>query len=298
MSGAAAVGLPLRIGPRTLLSIPRRLQRVSATLADVLAGRAPALPPLAPDSDGWWVGSVPDALVGTLGGPGTVGRVRQRYRRYRTDLHVGHEAWLAGMSGDARSALRRKERRLAGAVVRRYATPAELADAYALARPLSAVTYQERLLDAGLPDSPGFLGQQQALAARDGVRAWILFADGRPAAYLWCGAQRDALRYDFVGHDPALAALSPGLVLHAAAMRDLLAERRFRWFDFLEGEGRHKRRFATGSSPCADLLLLRATAANRAALAALAAFDGAVACAKRWAAHPALAGAARRVARG
>ena len=63
-------------------------------------------------------------------------------------------------------------------------------------------------------------------------------------------------------------------------MRDLFAEGRFARFDFTEGEGQHKRTLSTGGVACVDLLLLRPTLANRAAIAALAAFDGGVALAK------------------
>ena len=129
------------------------------------------------------------------------------------------------------------------------------------------------------------------------VRAWLMTLGGRPIAYLWCSAEGDALRYDYVGHDPALSEWSPGTVLHAAAFEELFAERRFRRFDFTEGEGQHKRQFATGGEPCVDLLLLRATAVNRAALGALKSFDGGVGALKRVAARPALAAFAKRVRR-
>ena len=70
-------------------------------------------------------------------------------------------------------------------------------------------------------------------------------------------------------------------MLQLEAMRTLFAEGRFARLDFTEGEGQHKRQFATGGVPCADLLLLRPTLANRAAIAALAGFDKTMAGAKR-----------------
>ena len=36
-----------------------------------------------------------------------------------------------------------------------------------------------------------------------------------------------------------------------------MAEGASAWFDFTEGEGQHKRQFATGGVDCVDLLLLR-----------------------------------------
>lgn len=162
--------------------------------------------------------------------------------------------------------------------MRRYRTPAEMAVFHPLARALSARTYQERLLGAGLPDD---LAALQRLAAADAVRAWLLLLEGQAVAYLCCPAVGDTLLYAHVGHDPAVAALSPGAVLQLAALRDLFAEGRFAWFDFTEGEGQHKRQIASGGVACIDLMLLRPTLVNRTLIAALAGFDGSMALAKR-----------------
>ncbi|WP_374945086.1 GNAT family N-acetyltransferase [Sphingomonas sp.] len=283
MPASFAVDAPLRfqVGARTLAAIPRRMVRVAWSLDDVLSGTTRSLPPLG-DADGYLLTSMPEALVATLRADGFVARVRHRYVRHYTDLTIGHEAWLAALSANARSAVRRKTKRLADGKaldVRAYRTPAELADFYALARPLSALTYQERLLDAGLPEDVAVL---DTLAAQDSVRAWLLFHDGAPIAYLCCTADGSTLRYDHVGHDPAFAHASPGTVLHAEAMRQLFDDR-FTRFDFTEGEGQHKRQFATAGAACADVILLRPTLANRAALAALAGLDRAVAVTKRLA---------------
>lgn len=277
---AVAVPLRFRIGARTLLSIPRRLVRVRATLEQVMAGSAPPLPPAS--GDGYLVASLPEAAP-LPDAAGLVPPVRQRRRRYHADLWVGHEAWLAGMSGSARQSPGRKSRKLlADTRVTRHRTPAELDTFHPAGRAVSRLTYQERLLDAGLPDTPAFRAPAAARPGRDEVRAWLLWSGDRPVAYLYGAAEGSALRYDHVGHDPAWSDRSPGTVLHAEAMRDLFGERRFRWFDCTEGEGRHKPAFATGSTPCLDVLLLPPTLADAALSAGPAGFDGAVAAAKRW----------------
>ena len=295
--------LPLRfqVGARTLLTIPRRLERVALSLDDVLAGEMPDMPPLGADADGYLLTSLPERLLGATARPELIAVVRQRYVRYHADLTIGHDRWLAGLTGNARSSLRRKRKKLAqhpgGVQIRRYRSAAELADFHALARPLAALTYQERLLRSGLPDGPAFLARMAVLAAQDRARAWLMLLGERPVAYLWCAAEGAALRYDHVGHDPVLAELSPGTVLHAAAFADLFEEGRFARFDFTEGEGQHKRQFATGGTPCVDLLLLRPTAANRAIVAAMRSFDGGVGLLKRATARPGLASLAKRVRR-
>lgn len=279
-----ATALRFQVGARTLLSVPRRLRRVSWSLADVLDGRVPALPPL-DGADGWLVTSLPAALGG-FDRRGCIGRVQQRYTRHWCDLGIGFDAWLAGLSANARSALKRKRRKLEAAgrmAIRAYRTPEELASFHAAARPLSARTYQERLLGSGLPDTPAFRAEMLADAAADRVRAWLLSVNDAAVAYLYCCERDGSLLYAHVGHDPAWNALSPGSVLHAHAFADLFAEGRFARFDFTEGEGQHKRQFATGGVDCVDLLLLRPTIANRAVLAALGIWDGAIAWGKRQA---------------
>ncbi len=291
---------PLRfqVGARTLAAVHRRLVRVPFSLDAVLSAVAPVLPDLPGDADGYLVTSLPEARADALAGNGLLRVVRQRYVRYHTDLGIGVDAWLAGLSGSARSGLKRKAKKLAAASggvldIRGYRTPAEIAVFHPLARAVSATTYQERLLGSGLPADPSSLVTS---ASEDRVRAWLLFIEGAPAAYLCCTADGQSLRYDHVGHDPAFNDLSPGAVLQMEAMRELFGDR-FARFDFTEGEGQHKRQFATGGTACVDLLLLRPTLANRAVLAALGAFDGGMARAKRAVAHPMLQKLAKRVRR-
>jgi CelD/BcsL family acetyltransferase involved in cellulose biosynthesis len=137
------------------------------------------------------------------------------------------------------------------------------------------------LLDAGLPSGPEAIAEMREKARRDQLRAWLLFVDGRPISYLYAPAEGDTLIYAHLGYDPNHAEYSPGTVLQLEAMRELMGEGRFRLFDFTEGEGQHKRQFATGGIDCVDLLLVRPTAANLLAGWALNGFDGAVALAKR-----------------
>ncbi len=291
----SASALKFQIGARTLAEIPRRLRRIALSLDQALAGVPPILPALDPADDGYLVTSLPqDAALAWRG----LAFARQHYIRYYVDLSAGEAAWRAGLSGQARATLNRKTRKLAEAGdglldVRGYRTPAELAIFHPLARAVSATTYQERLMQSGLPADAA---HGHALAAADGVRAWLLFLRDAPIAYLWCGADGDTLRYDHVGHDPAYGALSPGNVLLGAALASLFGDR-FARFDFTEGEGQHKRALASGGLACRDLLLLRPTLANRASVAAVGGFDAAMRVAARAARAPALAGIARRIRR-
>jgi CelD/BcsL family acetyltransferase involved in cellulose biosynthesis len=285
---ASPTALPLRIGARTLWTLQRRLVRRGLTLAEALAGEAPRLPALGAGDDGYLVTALPAGLVAELARnhSGLRPFVRQRYARSYADLTLGFEAWLGALSAKSRSTLKRKARRLAersgGALdLRLYRSPAEMASFHRDARTLSARTYQERLLGAGLPDGSDALAEMQALARRDCARGWLLFVDGEPVSYLYAPAEGDTLIYAWLGYDPAFADFSPGSVLQLEAMRGLMAEGRFRLFDFTEGDGQHKRQFATGAVDCVDLLLVRPTLANLAIAAMLNGFDGAVALGKR-----------------
>jgi CelD/BcsL family acetyltransferase involved in cellulose biosynthesis len=283
----ATVALPLMVGARTLWTLKRRLVRLPLRLEDALAAAPPRLPPLQDGADGYLVSSLPAAMLGeVLSGTSLRPFVRQRYRRSYAELDGSFDTYLAGFSAKSRSTLRRKVRKFAersgGAIdLRLYSAPSEMAQFYRHARAVSQLTYQERLLGAGLPDGPDALARMEALARRDSIRGWLLFLDGRPVSYLHAPAEGDTLVYAHLGYDPDIAELSPGTVLQFEVMRQLVGQRRFRLFDFTEGEGQHKRQFGTADLDCLDLLLLRGTLPNLAAGHGLNAFDSAVAAGKK-----------------
>lgn len=286
MSAALDLPIAFRVGTRTVASLRRRLVRVAVSLEDAMAGQVPPLPALPAGADGYSLLSVPLAAVEGLDKRGLIVAERQRYRRWYADLSLGWDAYHAGLSGNLRSTLKRKGKKIAetngGAIdIRRYRSPVELAAFHAIARPLAAGTYQEKLLGMGLPGDPAWVESMLRAAAADAARGWLLFGGGVAVAYLYCPVDHGTVIYEYVGHDERFDALSPGTVLMAAALRDLMDEGTHVRFDFTEGEGQHKRQFATGRVECADLFLLRPTIANRAAMAALNRFDRAVAFAKR-----------------
>jgi CelD/BcsL family acetyltransferase involved in cellulose biosynthesis len=137
----------------------------------------------------------------------------------------------------------------------------------------------------------------KALASRDGVRAWLLFLGGKPISYLYAPAEGETLVYAYLGYDPEFAELSPGTVLQMEALREAMGEGRFKLFDFTEGEGQHKRQFASGEIECLDLLLVRRGLGNLAVGHALGAFDGGIAIAKRIVSSVGGADAVRRFRR-
>lgn len=200
--------------------------------------------------------------------PQAIRYVPAQYKRSYIDLQGSFQQYLQKFSGKSRATLIRKVRKFAefsGGEIswQEYRTPAEMRTFYALARDVSKKTYQERLLDAGLPDHEAFQSTMLGLAARDAVRSYLLFAGGEPIAYLYCPVQDNVLLYQYLGYNPGMKQWSPGTVLQYLALERLFAEGTFRMFDFTEGEGPHKAFFATGHIQCADMFYFHRTLRNQ-----------------------------------
>lgn len=270
------IKLPLRfqVGERTLASVQRRLVTKGFDLESLLGEARPSLPPLPATADGMMLRSLPEKELGPVaaGAEGLLLYVRQRYPRYYASLEGTFDGYMGLFSAKSRSTLKRKVRKfeqLSGGTldVRAYRTPDEMETFYTLARAVSQKTYQERLLGSGLPEDEGFRAAMRASAARDEARGYLLFLNGEPVSYLYTPIQQGCVIYAYLGYDPAIAVHSPGTVLQLEAMERLFAEQRHKYFDFTEGDGQHKRLFATGCVECVDVLLLRPTVANRVLIA-------------------------------
>jgi CelD/BcsL family acetyltransferase involved in cellulose biosynthesis len=197
----------------------------------------------------------------------------RRYLRYTlaTDNHYyieldrsSFDEYLRGLSRHHRHEIQRKLRRYLQAIggtieFRRYSTPQEARIFYDLARPLSAKTYQDRLLGRGLPDTDAFRAELDEHAARGTMRGYLLFHREQPVAFGYCSAVGDCLRFVFTGYDPALATWSPGIVLVHEMLRSITGEGRFAVLDFGSGEAQYKRLFATESQLCATVFFFRPT---------------------------------------
>ncbi|APZ97583.1 hypothetical protein BWQ93_03095 [Sphingopyxis sp. QXT-31] len=282
------VALRIDIGGRTLGHVRRRLRVVAHDLDAVLAGAPAAMPPAG--HDGWLLRSLPAARLPEVAAEldGWLVAVRQHYPRHYIAMDGrSFDDWWQGFSSKTRSTLSRKGRKLAaqiegGFTVRGYRSPAEIRTFMALAAPLSERTYQARRMQAGLPNGEADIAAAAAAADAGDVRAFLLFVGDRAIAYLYLPVARDILVYAHLGYDPDFAELSPGTVLHVEAMRALFAEGRFRAFDFTEGDGAHKAQAGRESIACADVLVLRRTLRNRAALAVMRGVDAAAAQGKAW----------------
>lgn len=304
MIEARRIPVSFVVGSRKLLTIPRDLVTVATDLESLIAGRAPAIPQLPANSDGYRILSVPESALANIleSHPGYIAGGRQSYRRFYIDMAGDFENYLARFSSKTRSTLRRKQRKLAehgqqGAEICEYRKPEEIAAFLEEALPLSRRTYQARLLDAGLPESGNAKARMLELAAQDRLRAYILRINGEAAAYLHLPVIGETVVYAYLGYDDKFAGLSPGTVLQIEALERLFAEKRYRYFDFTEGEGPHKAMFGTHGLEACSFFLLRGDAGNRLLMGSLDTFDAAVATARRLAERSGGLARARRLLR-
>lgn len=277
---SAHASIDFTIGSRRIAAVGRRLATWSFTLEDALSDTIPKAPDAGPD--GLRILSAPAARIETICArfPRHLPGGRQDYRRHYIDMAGTYDDYLARFSGKTRSTLRRKARKLAkeagGYSVSVHRTRQEVERFLDAALPLSARTYQARLLGAGLPDDRAAHRSMMEAAEQDRLRCFLLRAGETPIAYLSLPVVGDTLIYAHLGYDPDHSRLSPGTVLQMEALERLFAERRFKYFDFTEGEGAHKALFGTDSVECTSLVLLEPTLANRALLSARSGFDAAV----------------------
>lgn len=303
-----ATSIDFTVGSRRLLSVGRDLATWSFSLEDILGRAEDALNPPSPGQDGLRVLSAPQSALPAIRArfPEHLTGGEQRYKRHYIDMRAGfcgsYEDYLARFSGKTRSTLRRKQRKLAKEVgdsfaITEHRTPAEVGAFLKAALPLSAKTYQARLLDAGLPDTPEARSDMLAKAEAGDMRCFLLHANGKAIAYLSLPIVGKTLVYAHLGYDPEWSRLSPGTVLQMEALERLFAEQRFDYFDFTEGEGAHKAMFGTDSAECMSFVLLEPTIANRALLGSRAGFDQIIAKSKSLAQRSGALGKVRRLLR-
>ena len=267
------VSFRFQLGDLILARVSLPMQVCAVRLSDGLTPTADPQPPIEriPDttSQGYLFRALPVS--------GELPRVSRRgdYLRYiplqyphaYIDLTQSFEDYRRKFSARTRSTLQRKLRRYAehcGGTIpwKTYREPEEIREFFRHARAVSRRSYQERLLNAGLPSGEDFIRDAEALAAQQRLRAYVLFDGERPVSYLYCPATEGVLDYAYLGYDPDYRRHSVGTVLHRLALEQLFQEGRFRYFDFAEGEGEHKRLFATHQQRCANVYFLRRTPRN------------------------------------
>ncbi len=186
------------------------------------------------------------ALPALAGSCSLTATIQREERCPVLSLPSSWDAYLASLSAKHRHELTRKIRRFErevpdGRVVSLHTAAdvaARLDDFLALHRASRAG--KAKFMDARMETF--FRAAIPALAAREGVRLWLLEAGGAPIASFICLEWDDTVGLYNSGFSPGRAALSPGLVLLSHVIGDAIARGRPR-FDFLRGEERYKLEF-------------------------------------------------------
>jgi len=266
------VPLKFQLGDLTLFSVPLAMQTRSDSLSDeTQAVESPACPGVALErgSQGFMIRALPVAgeLPRLRAIDGFLRYVPLQYGHCYIDLRTTFDEYQNKFSSKTRATIKRKLRKYAehcGGRIdwKTFASPHEMRDFHGLAREVSRKTYQERLLDAGIPDTEEFLREMEDLAAAGQVRGYVLFDRERPVSYLYCPARDATLVYAYLGYDPAYMQQSVGTVLQWLAVQQMFEEGIFKFFDFTEGQSDHKRLFATHELRCANVIFVRRTLLN------------------------------------
>lgn len=195
--------------------------------------------------------------------------VPAQYERFYMEFQGSFDEYLGKFSSKVRANRKREVKKfaeLSGGEIdwREYRKPDDMAEFLSHANNLSRKTFQAQLLDAGLPTDDDFRKKLTSLAALGKVRAYLLFLNNNAISYLLMEVgESGVLIYRYLGYDPESRNLSPGTVLHMKAFEKLFAEGGLSMLDFTEGEGAHKKFFATASKQCADIYFFKRSLRNR-----------------------------------
>jgi CelD/BcsL family acetyltransferase involved in cellulose biosynthesis len=141
----------------------------------------------------------------------------------------GREAFLMSLGRNQRSKLQRKYKkvltRFAGEVqVHSFRSVADLAPAIADMETIASKTDKRKLFGDGFFDTPQIRDQMTATAEKGWLRIYILYLEGKPAAF-WMGTLYDrCLQGDHTGYDPVWSEFSPGIFLFLSILEDLREE--------------------------------------------------------------------------
>ena len=258
---------PKKIGSAGFLM---RVDNQSVDLLGVDLPQAPDPSTLNPNLDGIYRPSeplLPETPRLTVG-KSHIRYVERSFDRRFIDLSSDFESYMSQFSGKTRSGIKRKVRKFKDVSNGEiewliYRSAAEMDRFHALASEISKLTYQEKLFDAGIPTDAAFLEGMRALADTGSVRGFILFLDGKPISYLYLPVDNGRVIYAYLGFDPAFSKHSPGTVLQLLALEFLYSENTYRFFDFTEGDGAHKKLFSTNQRHCGNVFYLKPTIKNR-----------------------------------
>lgn len=183
------------------------------------------------------------------------------------------ESYFGSFSKTSRKGLKRRIKKLiecsGGRLdIRRYNHANCMATFHDHAHTVSAKTFQDRLMDDGIPADQSFSDTMKVKASDDRCYGTVLYLDGQPISYLYCERQDSGWLTVYGGFDPAHASLSPGTVHLLCELEVSFGDPNCAFFDFGPGPSAYKQFFSTHDVPCSDFLILDRTWKNQLAVAA------------------------------
>ena len=267
------VPFKFQLGDLTLFSLSIKLQMRANRLIDQNSPMDSPMPPnekLMGDCQGFAIRGLPiSKKISIISRTNNYLRyVPLQYQHSYIDLGKSFEEYKEKFSAKTRSTINRKVKKYAehcsGSIIfKTYKTPGDMQEFFKYARMVSMKSYQDKLLNAGIPNNKDFMDQAQVLASVNCLRAYILFDGERPVSYLYCPVFDGVLIYDYLGYDPDYKQMSVGTVLQWLALEQLFEEGIFKYFDFTEGQADHKRLFATHQRLCANVFFVERTFRNK-----------------------------------
>lgn len=191
-----------------------------------------------------------------------------RYDRSWVATKGDFDTYFGSFSKISRKGLRRRTKKLAdlsgGHIdLRRFDQSDQMGTFHADARAVSAKTFQEQLMNDGLPADPSFLDAMIHRASAGQCYGTILYLNDQPISYLYCERQGAGWLASYGGFDPAHAGLSPGTVHLFKDLEEAFNDAGCAFFDLGPGQCDYKKFFSTHNVPCSDILILNKTIANR-----------------------------------
>ena len=172
------------------------------------------------------------------------------YQHRRAAFEGSHVAYLASLRRSTRRDLRRSRRKFEARTggrheVRCFTTETEVVQFLEEASGISEGTYQCRLLGLGLRDTPCMRTRLRSAARKGWLRAYILYAEGRPIAFQLGYLHRTTYYAEDTGYAPDWSKCHAGVFLLTEMLADLAPVADV--FDFLDGDDLLKSRLGNRS---------------------------------------------------
>lgn len=189
---------------------------------------------------------------------------RSRTPHYVIDLPSNYADYFQQLSQKTRTNIRRGARqleaRLGACEVRKFTAPEHVVDMIRLIEGIAIKTFHYHLLGQDLTMSNEQLIRNLTTYAQQGwLRGYVLLGNNRPVAYAVGYLVNGCYQYELVGYDPEFANASPGIVLLAQIVEDLVSTGTANLLDFGAGEASYKRLFSNRSYEDGALLVCRRT---------------------------------------